>query len=73
MFSGHFAFGLLMTLLAFKYNFVGTTAASVGVATLLNIIHFYIIAATRSHYTMDMVVSIYATLLVTLYVDSNKI
>lgn len=73
MFSGHFAFGLLMTLVAFKYNLLNSSATNVVGAIIVNALHFLIIAATRSHYTMDIVVSVYVTLLVSLLVDSGWI
>lgn len=72
MFSGHFAFGLLMTLVAFKNGFLDVNFVNVIAATVVNLVHFFIIAATRSHFTMDIIVSIYATLFVVFFVDSQK-
>lgn len=64
MFSGHFAFGLLMTLLAFQHNFVAYNGLNILVAVIVNAMHFIIITATRAHYTMDVMVALYVTLLV---------
>jgi hypothetical protein len=64
MFSGHFAFGLLLTLLMFKYNILDTNSLNNIVFTIVNIIHLFILSVTRSHYTMDMIVSLYVTILV---------
>lgn len=64
MFSGHFAFGLLLTLLMFKHQIIETNALNIGLFSLLNILHLFILGVTRSHYTMDMIVSLYVTLFV---------
>jgi hypothetical protein len=64
MFSGHFAFGLLLTLLMFKYEIIETNALNIGLFSFLNILHLFILGVTRSHYTMDMIVSLYVTLFV---------
>lgn len=64
MFSGHFAFGLLLTLLMFKHNIVETNTMNIVFFSILNIIHLFILGVTRSHYTMDMIVSLYVTLFV---------
>jgi hypothetical protein len=61
-FSGHTAFGLLLTLLLFKYNFLQTNLFNITLYTIFNIIHFFLIAVTRSHYTVDVVVAIFMTL-----------
>ncbi len=66
MFSGHFAFGLLSTILAFKHGFMESSISNVSLYALINVIHFWIIAVTRSHYTMDLVVAFYVTMLVTI-------
>jgi hypothetical protein len=65
MFSGHFAFGLLITLLLFKYDIVASN--SIYYFTTANILHFFILAVTRSHYTMDLLVAIFVTLFVNQY------
>lgn len=64
MFSGHFAFGLLLTLLMFKYNIITTNVINVLFFGILNITHIFILSITRSHYTMDMIISLYITLFV---------
>lgn len=64
MFSGHFAFGLLISLLLFKYNIVKSSNLNIFIFVFLNILHFVILGITRSHYTMDMIVSLYVTLFV---------
>jgi len=63
-FSGHFAIGLLLTLMMFKYNIVKMSLWSVILFMILNMLHLFILSITRSHYTIDMLVSLYATLLV---------
>lgn len=72
MFSGHFAFGLLLTLIAFKNGFIEVNTTNTLLATVVNAMHFFIIAATRSHFTMDLVVSIYTTLFVVMFVDLQQ-
>lgn len=64
MFSGHFAFGLLLTLLFFKYNILSSTFINVISFITINIIHLFILSATRSHFTMDIIVSLYVTLFI---------
>jgi hypothetical protein len=64
MFSGHFAFGLLLTLLMFKYNIVENNILNILLFIVLNAVHLFILGVTRSHYTMDMIVSLYVTLFV---------
>lgn len=64
MFSGHFAFGLLLSLLIFKYNIIRTNILNVISFILINAFHLFILSVTRSHYTMDMIVSLYVTLFV---------
>ena len=64
MFSGHFAFGLLLTLLLFKYNILENNWFNMILFVCINAIHLFILSVTRSHYTMDMIVSLYVTLFV---------
>jgi hypothetical protein len=64
MFSGHFAFGLLLTLLYFKYNILESNWFNTIIFFIINLIHLFILSITRSHYTMDMIVSLYVTLFV---------
>jgi hypothetical protein len=70
LFSGHASFGLLATLLLFKYNFLETNIFNISLFILLNIIHFMMIGVTRAHYTVDIIVAIYVTLWV---YESNTI
>lgn len=72
MFSGHFAFGLLLTVLMFKHRLITPSVAAVGLFALLNCAHVLILGATRAHFTQDVVVSIYVTLLVVLLPISIK-
>lgn len=61
--SGHIAFSLLLTLLLIKYNILqGTFGISYAIIT--NLLHVFILTITRSHYTIDIVVGIFTTLLV---------
>ena len=62
IFSGHACFGLLSTLLLFKYNFLESNIFNITLYTILNIIHFLMITITRAHFTVDVVVAIYVTL-----------
>jgi hypothetical protein len=64
MFSGHFAFGLLLTLLMFKYNILKMNTLNLMLFVVLNALHLFILGVTRSHYTMDMIVALYVTLFV---------
>jgi hypothetical protein len=62
LFSGHAAFGLLLTLLLFKYNFLESNVFNITLYSIFNIIHFLMITITRSHFTVDVIVAIYMTL-----------
>lgn len=73
MFSGHFAFGLFTTLILFKHCFISNTNTNKILFTVFNILHFFIIGITRSHYTIDIVVSIFITLFVYLLMKENYI
>lgn len=64
MFSGHFAFGLLATSILFKYGFMPTSATSIGLWTVINIVHAWLLTVTRGHYTQDLLVAIYVVALV---------
>ena len=75
MFSGHFAFGLLFTMLAFQFGFLSTSTTNIVFYVLVNLLHALIIPMTRGHYTMDVIISLYVTLLIQLsytYFDLNK-
>ena len=73
MFSGHFAFGYFTTLMLFKYNFISNTNTNKILFTFFNILHFFIIGVTRSHYTIDIVVSIFITMFVYFLMKENYI
>lgn len=64
MFSGHFAFGLLLTLLMFKHSIIESSKFNIILFIIINVLHLFILGVTRSHYTMDMIVSLYVTLFV---------
>jgi len=64
MFSGHFAFGLFTTLILFNNNIIDSIPRNKLLFLLFNFIHFLIIGITRSHYTIDIVVSVFITLFV---------
>jgi hypothetical protein len=72
-YSGHASFGLIATLLLFKYNFLESNNFNISLFILLNIIHFMMIGVTRAHYTVDIIVAIYVTLWVYESVLINKI
>jgi len=60
IFSGHFATLFLATLVFYQFKII----TNVPLLVLANFINAYIILSTRSHYTVDIIVSIMATLLV---------
>jgi hypothetical protein len=68
MFSGHFAFGLLLTLLILRYNIVDGVY-SMYYFIIINTLHFFILTITRSHYTVDLLVAILVTFFVNEYVS----
>jgi hypothetical protein len=68
--SGHFAFGLLLTLMMFKYNFVKPDRYYYFI--ILNIVHAIILAVTRSHYTLDIVLALFVTLIINYGYDNLK-
>lgn len=59
IFSGHFASILLATLLYLKYGLI-----NINNLIFINIINAFLILATRSHYTIDILVAIFVTLFV---------
>jgi hypothetical protein len=61
IFSGHFSFSLLLTLLLLKYNIL---QGSIGImfAIITNLLHLFILTMTRSHYTIDIVMAFFVTL-----------
>ena len=68
MFSGHLSFGLFTTLFLFKNNLLESTFFNKMLFILINIIHFFIIAIIRSHYTIDLIVSFFITTFVYNYI-----
>lgn len=62
IYSGHASFGLLATLLLFKYRFLESNIFNISLFVLINFIHFMMITITRAHFTVDVVVAIYVTL-----------
>lgn len=73
IYSGHSSFGLLATLLLFKYNFLETNTFNVSLLVFLNVLHFFMIGITRAHYTVDIIVAIYVTLWIYESSTINKI
>ena len=78
MFSGHFAFGLFTTLFVFRNNILEPNFSNKILFLIINSIHFLIIGITRSHYTIDIVVSIFITTFVFIlikdkYIESDNI
>ena len=64
IFSGHFAFVFLITLLLWNHKLI-----PMELLVLFNTIHAFLILVTRAHYTIDILVSA----LVTLYIVQNKL
>lgn len=60
IFSGHFATLFLATLIFYKYGII----KSPEILIAANIINTFIILSTRSHYTIDIIVSMIVVLLV---------
>ncbi len=73
MFSGHFAFGLFTTLILFNNNIIDSIPRNKLLFLLFNAIHFIIIGMTRSHYTIDIVVSVFITLFVFILIKDKYI
>lgn len=68
--SGHFSFGLLLTLMMFKYNFVKPKHYFYFI--ILNVIHAIILTVTRSHYTLDVILALFVTLIIHYGYDNIK-
>ena len=58
IFSGHFAAVFLITLLLSEHNYI-----SILSLILINVLNAFLILVTRSHYTIDIIVSLIITLL----------
>ena len=58
LFSGHFAFCLLASLLFFKYGVI----TNIPLLVAFNVINAFLIVATHSHYTVDVAFSLFVTL-----------
>ena len=61
MFSGHMSFGIMTSLIMFKHGFVKKSPLLILLFIAINAFHFLILAATRSHFTVDLVVASYVT------------
>lgn len=61
MFSGHYSTGLLLSILTLKHHIVTSTLTNIFTYIVLNLVHFIIISITRSHYTNDLIISLYIT------------
>lgn len=59
IFSGHFAFTLLSSLILFKNDLING-----AIFTMINFINGLFIILSRNHYTIDIIVSIFVVLLV---------
>ena len=59
IFSGHFATLFLATFIFYKYNII----KNIYLLFIINLINAFIILSTRSHYTIDLLVSIIVVLL----------
>lgn len=57
--SGHFSLGFISTLVLYQYDLI-----SPEYAVLFNVANAAIILLTRSHYTIDIIVGFFATLIV---------
>lgn len=64
MFSGHVAIGCLLTWELFRNGIVGCTWLPVLGYAALNIANGVVAVATRSHYTMDVVMAVWMAMLV---------
>lgn len=60
IFSGHFAYGFLLTLILYKYKII----VNIPILVIYNIFNAFLILSTKSHYTIDLAVSFIVTLLV---------
>lgn len=56
IFSGHFAFLLLITLLLEKYKYI-----SLRTLIVINVIHFVMLLVFRWHYTIDIIIALFVT------------
>lgn len=63
IYSGHFSFSILLTLLLLKYNILQGTFG-ITFAIITNILHLFILTMTRSHYTIDIVMGFFVTLFI---------
>jgi len=57
IFSGHTATTLLLTLIYYREHIINLSALSA-----INIINMFLIIATRAHYTVDVILSIFITI-----------
>jgi hypothetical protein len=59
IFSGHFGITFLMTLLLYDNGYINQF-----VAILVNFLNAILILLTRSHYTIDIIVSIFVVIII---------
>lgn len=64
MFSGHTGTGMLLTLNAFRYGFITAKIINLVLFTIINAVNILLIAATRSHYTIDIIVGLYTSVFI---------
>jgi hypothetical protein len=68
IFSGHFATVFLGSLYLIKYKYIN----NLFLIAFLNVIYAILIIATRSHYTVDIAVSIFVTYCIFNHFESNR-
>lgn len=66
IFSGHFAFGFLLTLLLYKYQII----TNIPLLIFYNLFNAFALISTKSHYTIDIAVSLVVTLLI--FITNSK-
>jgi hypothetical protein len=67
IFSGHFAFVFLITLLLMEKKYL-----SMFTTTVINLLHGVLIIAVRNHYSIDVIVSFFVTLCVYQSLQKDK-
>ena len=67
IFSGHFAFVFLITLLLFEKSYLSLFATSI-----INVLHGLFIISVRNHYSIDVIVSFFVTLCIYQLLHKNK-
>lgn len=64
IFSGHMSFGLVATTCLFGAGIIPRTWQDTLIWALINAAHAFILIATRSHYTVDVVLSVIISLFI---------